>query len=406
MRNVLYHLLLPVHPRAVRAALPQHFRFHRREPDGSRREVRWYSISCKPCNPLPETVSEYLAEQICSAAARHASKAAVSAVSARDALDIIATGCSAGRIGLALISHDANHPLSSVPGAVGAIALVDLPRGTFIGVYSGVLIPSLRRRFFRGDWTYDMEAPRLPHTHVDYTFQASRVRGVLSGLNDYHKISASPNVSLVPVVLAGVLPLILAFTCEDVKRGQEVTIKYGPAWYKRFCAENPDAKKVFMDEAIAVATGEKRLRALSAKAQLAAGRAGDASGGAGRGTGRCAPVTASGSAVLSDGAHTWACPAALSFDASAGREVSSCPRSEHASHAAWCLRMLPVDSGSGLAQLHCSARAMQGQRGRQQPQRRKEKRKERRQRSAVNALVQEATMRLHLRTQTVAVRTA
>lgn len=45
----------------------------------------------------------------------------------------------------------------------------------------------------------------------------------------------SPNVSKVPIVLGGLLPLVLFATNRPVAQHEEALLEYGKDWYDTFC---------------------------------------------------------------------------------------------------------------------------------------------------------------------------
>jgi hypothetical protein len=136
-------------------------------------------------------------------------------------------------------------------------------------------------------WSYDFGAPPLPQLGRAFTFQGTFVRNVLSGINDYHRIGdgcvggmerrgardvarahfhpprpradlafllshrrarrpltycpRSPNVSKVPLVLGGLLPVVVFVTNRAVEPCEEALLEYGKDWYDTFCRYVPAA---------------------------------------------------------------------------------------------------------------------------------------------------------------------
>lgn len=75
-------------------------------------------------------------------------------------------------------------------------------------------------------WSYDFGSPPVPGLGRSFTFQGTFVRNVLSGINDYHRISDAPNVAKVPIILGGLFPVVLFATSRAVEEVRRAT--HGP----------------------------------------------------------------------------------------------------------------------------------------------------------------------------------
>mmetsp|Transcript_16112 Transcript_16112/g.49244 ORF Transcript_16112/g.49244 Transcript_16112/m.49244 type:complete len:190 (-) Transcript_16112:329-898(-) len=112
---------------------------------------------------------------------------------------------------------DVAYSSEGIDCGLGLYALEPLPRGTFVGEYTGVLTTGSAANSYSCNY---------PSYAGDAQVSALRYGNHVRCINH----SATPNVKFIPVMHGGI-PRIVAVLIADVAAGDQILVNYGPAYW-------------------------------------------------------------------------------------------------------------------------------------------------------------------------------